>query len=77
MKALLLAAGYATRLYPLTRDCAKPLLEVAGRPMLSHLLDRVVALPGISEVVVVANHRFIQEFHAWADGSVSWVEPTC
>ena len=71
MKALLLAAGYATRLYPLTRDCAKPLLEIGGRPMLSHLLDRVAALPGMSEVVVVANHRFIDQFHVWAGGLAS------
>ena len=71
MKALLLAAGYATRLYPLTRDRAKPLLEIGGRPMLSHLLDRVVALPGVSEVVVVTNHRFIEKFDAWAGGLAS------
>ena len=71
MKALLLAAGYATRLYPLTRDCAKPLLEVGGRPMLSHLLDRVAVLPGMSEIVVVANHRFIDQFEAWASDLAS------
>ena len=43
MKALVLAAGYATRLYPLTRDRAKPLLEVAGRPIMDYVLDRVGA----------------------------------
>ena len=56
MKVLLLAAGYATRMYPLTRNRAKPLLEVGGRPMLSHLLDRVTVLPDVTEVLVVANH---------------------
>jgi glucose-1-phosphate thymidylyltransferase len=66
VKALLLAAGYATRLYPLTRDRAKPLLEVAGRPILSHILARVLALPGLSEVVVVTNARFAAAFRDWA-----------
>ncbi len=39
MKAIVLAAGYATRMYPLTRDRAKPLLEVGGRPILSHRVE--------------------------------------
>jgi glucose-1-phosphate thymidylyltransferase len=69
VKALLLAAGYATRLYPLTRDRAKPLLDVGGRPILSHILDRVVELPGLSEVIVVANARFADSFRAWAAGA--------
>ena len=66
MKAYLLAAGYATRMYPLTRDRAKPLLEVAGAPILTHLLDRVLALEGLSEVIVIANDRFASDFEAWA-----------
>lgn len=66
MKAYLLAAGYATRMLPLTRDRPKPLLEVAGRPILSHLLDRVLALEGLSQVIVVANDRFADRFEDWA-----------
>lgn len=66
MRVLVLAAGFATRLYPLTRDRAKPLLDVAGRPVLSHLLDRVLALPGIREVTVVTNARFHRDFQEWA-----------
>jgi glucose-1-phosphate thymidylyltransferase len=66
MKAYLLAAGYATRMYPLTRDCAKPLLEVAGAAIISHLLRRVLTLDGLSEVIVVANDRFAADFEAWA-----------
>ncbi len=69
VKALLLAAGYATRLYPLTRDRAKPLLEIGGRPILSHILDRVVELPGLTEVLVVSNARFAESFRAWAAGA--------
>ena len=66
MKAYLLAAGYATRMYPLTRDRPKPLLEVAGRPILAHILDRVRVLEGLSEVVLIANDRFIEPFEAFA-----------
>lgn len=67
MKAYVLAAGYATRLYPLTRDRPKALLEVAGRPLLSHTFDRLCALDGLEEVVVVSNHRFIADFERWHD----------
>ena len=65
MKAYLLAAGYATRMYPLTRDQPKPLLEVAGAPILTHILRRVLALDGLSEVVVIANARFAGAFESW------------
>lgn len=65
MKAVILAAGFATRLYPLTRDCAKPLLDVAGRTVLGRLLDRVLELDEVSEIVIVANARFHDDFAAW------------
>jgi glucose-1-phosphate thymidylyltransferase len=67
VKAYLLAAGYATRMYPLTRDRPKPLLEVAGAPILSHILAGVLALDDLSEVVVIANDRFAPQFEDWAD----------
>ncbi len=66
MKALVLAAGYATRLYPLTRDRAKPLLEVAGRPIMDYVLDRLGAIEGLDEVFVVTNARFAPQFEQWA-----------
>jgi glucose-1-phosphate thymidylyltransferase len=66
MKALVLAAGYATRLYPLTRTVAKPLLPLAGRPMLDYLLERIRAVDGIGAVHVVTNHKFADSFAAWA-----------
>jgi glucose-1-phosphate thymidylyltransferase len=65
--AYLLAAGYATRLHPLTLDRPKPLLEVAGAPILSHILRRVEAIPDLREVVVVGNHRFADALSAWRD----------
>ena len=66
MKAYLLAAGFATRMYPLTRDVAKPLLEVGEAPILSHILRRVEALPDLSQVVVIGNHRFAEALDAWS-----------
>jgi glucose-1-phosphate thymidylyltransferase len=67
MKAIVLAAGFATRMYPLTRTKAKPLLDVAGAPILTHILLRVEALDEISSAVVVANRRFYGDFVRWAD----------
>jgi glucose-1-phosphate thymidylyltransferase len=66
MKALILAAGYATRLYPLTRTVAKPLLPLAERPMLDYLLDRIRDVAEIDAVHVVTNHRFADSFARWA-----------
>lgn len=68
MNVLILAAGYATRLYPLTLTKAKPLLEVAGKPMLEWVLDNLAPVPGINTVYVVTNHKFAADFQAWADG---------
>ncbi len=71
MKLVVLAAGYATRLYPLTLDRPKPLLEVAGRPLLDHLLDRVLAIGGIDETIVVTNAKFAPAFTDWAQERVN------
>ena len=57
MKALVLAAGYATRLYPLTESIAKPLLTIGGRPMVDHILDRIREADPV-EVHVVTNRKF-------------------
>jgi glucose-1-phosphate thymidylyltransferase len=66
VKALILAAGYATRLYPLTKAVAKPLLPLAGRPMLDYLLDRLREVDEIDEIHVVTNHKFADAFREWA-----------
>jgi glucose-1-phosphate thymidylyltransferase len=65
MKALVLAAGYATRLYPLTLDRPKALLEVGGKPMLDRLLERLEA-SGVDETIVVTNAKFTPHFEEWA-----------
>jgi glucose-1-phosphate thymidylyltransferase len=67
VKAIVLAAGYATRLYPLTEIVAKPLLPVAGRPMIDHLLDRIREVDDVDGVHVVTNHKFADSFLRWAD----------
>ena len=67
MKILILAAGYATRLYPLTLTRPKPLLEVAGKPMIEHVLDNIASIPGIDRVYVVTNAKFAGQFQKWAD----------
>jgi len=66
MKLIVLAAGYATRLYPLTLDCPKPLLPVAGRPMVDYVLDALAAVEGIDQIFIVSNARFSSHFQAWA-----------
>ena len=66
MKAVILAAGYATRLYPLTLDRPKALLSVGGRPMLDRLLDQLEVVDGLDEVYVVTNSKFAGAFRDWA-----------
>jgi len=68
MNILILAAGYATRLYPLTLAKAKPLLTVAGKPMIEWVLDNLAPIPGIENVYVVTNRKFAADFRAWAGG---------
>jgi glucose-1-phosphate thymidylyltransferase len=67
MKIIILAAGYATRLYPLTLNQPKPLLPVAGKPMIDHVLDNLAAISGIDRVYVVTNAKFAGHFQKWAD----------
>lgn len=67
MKVVLLAAGYATRLYPLTLTVAKPLLPVAGKPMINYVLDNLAPIRGIDHVYVVTNAKFAEQFQTWAN----------
>lgn len=65
MKVIVLAAGYATRLLPLTEKLAKPLIDVAGQPILDHIVKRVLELDDLTELIVVSNHRYIDAFREW------------
>jgi glucose-1-phosphate thymidylyltransferase len=67
MKVIILAAGYATRLYPLTLTRPKPLLPVAGKPMVDHVLDNLAPIGGLDRIYLVTNAKFAGQFQAWAD----------
>jgi glucose-1-phosphate thymidylyltransferase len=66
MNAVILAAGYATRLYPLTLNKAKPLLEVAGKPIVEWVADQLLSIPVLETVYVVTNQKFAADFSTWA-----------
>jgi glucose-1-phosphate thymidylyltransferase len=67
MDVIILAAGYATRLYPLTLNTAKPLLEIAGRPMLEWVLDTLTDIRDLGTIFIVTNEKFANDFQQWAD----------
>ena len=66
-QVIILAAGYATRLYPLTLSCPKPLLEVAGRPMIEHVLDNLSGIKSVKKVHIVSNNKFFPNFSEWLE----------
>ena len=68
MKCLILAAGYATRLYPLTENFPKPLLRVGEKSILDWLVDDLVETTDIDEFVVISNHKFARHFADWKNG---------
>ena len=65
MKALILAAGYATRLYPITKDTPKPLLKLHGKPIIDYILDQVEHVGDIDQVLIVTNNKFFSQFENW------------
>ena len=67
MKAIIPVAGYATRLYPLTKDTPKALLEVQGKPILEHILGKLHELKAVDEVFIVTNAKFYENFDFWLE----------
>jgi len=65
LKALILAAGYATRLYPLTKDRPKPLLSIAGKTILEYIMEKLVRVEEIDAIYLVTNQKFILDFQNW------------
>ena len=65
MKCVLLGAGYATRLYPLTKDRPKPLLPVAGVPILQRICEQVFKVREVDRIYLVTNHRFVSHYYNW------------
>jgi glucose-1-phosphate thymidylyltransferase len=68
MKALILSAGYGTRLYPLSENKAKALLPIGGKAMVEHIIEKVEDIPEIDEICMVVNRKFYQDFRIWLDG---------
>lgn len=67
MKGIILAAGYATRLYPLTKDRPKALLPVSGRPILDYIADEMDTISDLDQIIIISNHLFADQFQTWAD----------
>jgi glucose-1-phosphate thymidylyltransferase len=65
MKAILLCAGYATRMYPLTENYPKPLLPIKGTPILDLIIADLSEIPQINQIIVVSNHKFVSTFVSW------------
>ena len=65
MKSVILCAGYATRLYPLTREFPKPLLTVRQKPIINYILDKLEKIENIDEIIVITNSKFISRFRNW------------
>ena len=70
MKCLILAAGYATRLYPLTENFPKPLLKVGEKTILDWLIEDIEKAGTVDEYVVISNHKFAATFEDWAKGKI-------
>ncbi len=66
MKAIIMAAGYAVRLYPLTKDKAKPLLPVANKPIVEYIIEKLEVFDEIDAIYVVTNDKFHKQFKQWA-----------
>jgi len=66
MKCILLCAGYATRLFPLTENFPKALLEVGGRPLIDYIVDEVNSLEEVDQIYLVTNKKYTPHFEKWA-----------
>lgn len=71
MKAIILAAGYATRLYPLTKNKPKALLTINQKPIINYIVEQINTIDVVDEIYVVTNHKFINSFAGWQNETVS------
>lgn len=65
MKAVVTAAGYASRLWPLTKDAPKPLLEIHGKPLVQHIVGKIAEIPAVDAIFIVTNAKFHPMFESW------------
>ena len=70
MKAIILAAGFGTRLYPLTRNIPKALIRLGDKTLLDHLVGKLDRFPIIDEIVIVSSKRFYQNFKRWKKSAI-------
>jgi len=73
MKCLILAAGYATRLYPLTENFPKPLLTVGDKTILDWLIDDIDSIGLVDEYIVISNEKYFHHFVDWSNTKVQKV----
>lgn len=66
MKAIILVAGYATRLYPLTKNMPKALLKIGGKPIIDYIVDELNTIDAVDDIIVVSNHKFAAQFEDWS-----------
>lgn len=66
MKAIILAAGYATRLYPLTKNRPKALLTINGKSIIDYICNEIDTIDVIDEIIIISNHKFVDNFTRWA-----------
>lgn len=76
MKAIILAAGYATRLYPLTLNTPKALLPICGKAILDYIVEEIETIDAIDSLIVVSNEKFYKNFSDWKDASKSRLDIT-
>ena len=67
MNAILLCAGFATRMEPLTKDFPKALLDVGGKPVIDHLIGQILDFRGLDSIRIITNARFFKHFLAWGE----------
>jgi len=65
MKAIILAAGFATRLYPITEKKAKPLLKIKNKPIVDYILEKIKEIKDINEIIIISNNKFYNDFLEW------------
>jgi len=67
VKAIILCAGYATRLGELGEKCAKPLLEIGGMPLIEYIMEKINEIEEVDDIIVVSNNKFYDDFVEWRE----------